>query len=152
MNKRNEVLNITFYIITITICMFIGIVLFLYLYKMNTYYLFIAIPMLFLSLILTISNFIKIILTLLLMGLRKNGNFTTVDLMYRIIDGVNKVTKNILIAIFVSLLTSVMILDVALCLYKDKINLLSYSLIMWILIYYFLYDFIRYKIKKDIRD
>ena len=152
MKSRNEILNITFYIITITVCMFIALLLILSLHSMNPYYLFIAIPVLFLTIILSLSNFIKIILTLLLMGLRRNGNFTTVDTMRNIIDGVNKITKNTLIAIFISLLTSVMILDIALCLYKDEINLLSYSLVMWIVIYYYLFDFIKYKIRKDIRE
>ena len=150
--NRDELLNITFYIMVVTMS-FIGYgLLYTSLYKVNIYYLFIIIPVLFLCFSLGISNLFKIIFTLLIMGLKKNGNYTTVDLMYRIIDGVNVITKYVLVAIFITLLSSIMLLDIMLCIIKDKMNLLAYSIIIWVLIYYVLFNFIKIRIKKNVRD
>ncbi len=152
MKNRNELLNITSYIVGITLYFILFLIIYFSIYKMNTYYLFVAIPMLFLFVILSLSNLSKTIITLLLMTSRKNGNETTVYKLNNTIKIVNDITKNILIAIFITLLTSIMILDIVLCLYKDKIVLLSYSIVIWFLIYYFLFDFIKYKIQKDLNE
>ena len=72
--------------------------------------------------------------------------------MYLTIDKVNTMTKYTLVAIFIALLLSIMILDITICFIKDKIVLLSISIVIWFLIGYFLYDFISYKMRKKIRE
>ncbi len=150
--NRDEKLNIIFYIISIITYLIISVILYLTLYRINPYYLFVAIPSLFLFIILTINNLIKTILTILLMGLNKHGNYTSVEKMERAINVINDMTKSALVATFISLLTSIMILDITLCLYRDKILLLSLSLVGWFLIYYFIFDLIIYKIKLNARN
>ena len=138
--NRNEIINITLYIVSITLYLFITIFLYLLLYRVNPYYLFVIIPVLFLFTILSLSQFIKIIITLLTLYFRKNGNELNEKNMYKFLNGLNTMTKNTLIAIFIALLTSIMILDVAICLTKQKIVLLSLSIVVWYLIYSFLFD------------
>ena len=150
--NRNEILNITLYIVSVTLYIFLSLLLYLSLYRVNPYYLFVIIPVLFLFTILSLSQLIKIILTLLLLNFRKNGNYTSEEKMYLTIDKVNTMTKYTLVAIFIALLLSIMILDITICFIKDKIVLLSISIVIWFLIGYFLYDFISYKMRKKIRE
>jgi len=150
--NRNEILNITLYIVSVTLYIFLSLLLYLSLYRVNPYYLFVIIPVIFLFTILSLSQLIKIILTLLLLNFRKNGNYTSEEKMYLTIDKVNTMTKYTLVAIFIALLLSIMILDITICFIKDKIVLLSISIVIWFLIGYFLYDFISYKMRKKIRE
>lgn len=150
--NRNEILNITLYIVSVTLYIFLSLLLYLSLYRVNPYYLFVIIPVIFLFTILSLSQLIKIILTLLLLSFRKNGNYISEEKMYLTIDKVNTMTKYTLVAIFIALLLSIMILDITICFIKDKIVLLSISIVIWFLIGYFLYDFISYKMRKKIRE
>ena len=150
--KRNELLNITFYVISITLYIILSVLLYLSLNKVNPYYLFVIIPSLFLFTILSLSELIKIIITLLLLLFRNNGNYTSEEKMYIAIDKINIMTKYTLIAIFIALLISIMILDITLCLVKGEMLILSISIVVWFLIGYFLYGFISNKIRNKIRE
>ena len=150
--KRNDILNITFYIISFTMYSFISLLLYLSLYRVHPYYLFILIPLVFLFTILSWNQLIKKILTLIILMFRNGGNYTSEEKVYLAIDKVNSITKYILIAVFITLLVSIMILDITYCLIKDEITLLSLSIVVWFLIGYFLYDYISYKFRKKIRE
>lgn len=71
------------------------------------------------------------------------------------IDNAIKKVKNIcnytLIGIFTALLTSVMILDIILCVVFEKYVLVALSIVIWVLLYYMLFTEVIKMIKKEIR-
>jgi len=150
--KRNIALNITFYIISITFYLFLSFIFYRLLLELNLYFLFITIPMLFLFTILSLSNILKLIITLFGIKYGQNDNDEIVESSEKIINYVNKVTRNTLIAIFITLLTSVMILDITICLIDQKITLLSISIVIWVLIYYSLFVALTNMIRQEVRS
>jgi hypothetical protein len=81
----------------------------------------------------------------------KNGNSDTSDKIEEMITGTNQTCKYILIAIFVALLSSTVILDTAFCITKEKYTFLGISIVIWILLYYLLFKNIIEMIKKEIK-
>lgn len=149
--KRNKILNISFYIITIVICLIASIILYQLLVKLHYFYLFITIPMLFLFLALGLTNIIKTILTLVSMIFGRNGNDEVIEFIDKSLMGINRLCKYTFIGIFFALLTSVMILDIIFCVNKDEYTFIALSIIVWILMYYLLFKVIIKMIKKEIR-
>lgn len=149
--KRNKILNISFYIITIVICLIASIILYQLLVKLHYFYLFITIPMLFLFLALGLTNIIKTILTLVSMIFGRNGNDEVIEFIDNSLKSINRLCKYTFIGIFFALLTSVMILDIIFCVNKDEYNFIALSIIVWILMYYLLFKVIIKMIKKEIR-
>lgn len=149
--KRNKILNITFYTISIIIYLFISYFIYKLLTIVPFYYLFILIPSLFLFCTLLLVNIIKTILTIVSMVFGRNDNDEINDYIYRLISKINQLCKYILIAIFISLLTSVMILDLIYCLNKEKYTFAAISIVIWVLSYYLLFSNIVKMIRKQIR-
>lgn len=81
----------------------------------------------------------------------RNDNNEVSDYIDKLIKSTNQLCKYILIAIFTSLLTSVMILDIIYCLNKEKYTFIAFSIVIWILLYYFLFNYIVKMIRKQIR-
>lgn len=149
--KRNKILNITTYIISITFYMFIFFIFYKFLLDLHFYYLFITIPVLFLLLSLTISNIIKMFLTIISMVFGRNGNEETIIFIAKAIDFINRITKYTLIGIFTTLLSSIMILDIIMCVNDGNYSLLIISSIIWIVLFYSILKVIVKMIKKEIR-
>ncbi len=149
--KRNKIINITLYIISIVLYLTISIILYRLLITLHYFYLFIIIPMLFLFITLCITNMIKTILTLVSMIFGRNGNDEVLDYIENKIKGTNKLCKYTLIGIFITLLTSIMILDVIYCINKDKYTFVAISIVIWVLLYYLLFKIIIKMIRKEIR-
>lgn len=149
--KRNKILNITFYIISIIFYTIISYFIYKLLVAVSYYYLFILIPLLFLFCTLNIINIVKMLLTIVQMVFGRNDNNEVSDYIDKLIKSTNQLCKYILIAIFTSLLTSVMILDIIYCLNKEKYTFIAFSIVIWILLYYFLFNYIVKMIRKQIR-
>ena len=62
----------------------------------------------------------------------------------------NQIYKYTLIGIFIALITSVMILDIMLCVTFENYFLLTISIVIWILLYYLIFRIIVGVIKKEI--
>lgn len=148
--KRNKILTITLNILSITLYLSLSLIVYKSLIELNYYYLFITIPLLFLLTTLIISSSIKLILIIISMIFNYNKKE-----MQKYINGkisyINDVSTYIIIGIFTSSLTSIMALDITLCLTFSNYSLLIISLVIWILIYYYLLSFIIKIIKKEIR-
>lgn len=149
--KRNKLLNITFYIVSIIFYLAIALTMYHLLIVVPLYYLLIVIPALLLFCTLSIVNVIKTILTLVSMIFGRNDNDEISDTINQLISGTNQLCKYILIGIFIALLTSVMILDVIYCLNKEKYTFIAISIVIWILLYYLLFHNIVKIIRKQIR-
>ena len=149
--KRNKIINITFYIISIILYLTISIILYKLLVTLHYFYLFITIPMLFLFSTLCLTNITKTMLTLVSMMFGKNGNEEVIEYIDNKIIGTNRLCKYTLIGIFLTLLLSVMLLDVIYCINKEEYTFLAISIVLWILLFYILFNIIIKMIKKEIK-
>lgn len=138
------ILSNIFYIIGI-------VIVYKLLLKLNYYYLFVTIPTLFLLTTLTIVNFIKIFFVIISMIFSRNDNSEVNNTLKKGYAFINRTCKYVLIGIFAALLTSIMILDIILCIHKEMYILVSLSIVVWILLYYILFRVIVKMIKKEIR-
>lgn len=141
---------ITGYTVSLTIFFVISIYLYNLLITTNKYYLFIVIPILFLSLSTGLLNLFKLILTIITFIFDRNDNDEVIKFINKVIRGLNQFYKYILIGIFISLLTTVMILDVILCISFQQYILLAISIVIWIMLYYMIFYIIIYIIKRRI--
>ena len=141
---------ITGYIVSITIFFVLSVYLYNLLITTNKYYLFIVIPILFMSLSTGLLNLLKLILTIVSFIFDRNDNDEVIKLISKVIRGLNQFYKYILIAIFISLLTTVMILDVILCVTYQQYILLAISIVIWIMLYYIIFYIIVSAIKRRI--
>ncbi len=149
-NKSTRLKLITGYIAIITILFVVSIYFYKLLLIANKYYLFIVIPILFMSVATGLFNLIKLILTIVTMIFDRNDNDEIPKFMNKVVYNVNQIYKYTLIAIFITLLTSVMILDVMLCVTFEQFFLLAISIVIWILLYYLIFHIIVGIIKKEI--
>ena len=149
-NKRNTLKLITSYIATITIFFVLSIYFTRLLLIANKYYLFIVIPILFMSITIGFINLIKLILTIISLIFGRNDNEEIPKFINRVIYNVNQIYKYTLIGIFIALITSVMILDIMLCVTFENYFLLTISIVIWILLYYVIFRIIVGVIKKEI--
>jgi hypothetical protein len=148
--KRNTLKLITSYIATITIFFVLSIYFTRLLLIANKYYLFIVIPILFMSITIGFINLIKLILTIISLIFGRNDNEEIPKFINRVIYNVNQIYKYTLIGIFIALITSVMILDIMLCVTFENYFLLTISIVIWILLYYLIFRIIVGVIKKEI--
>ncbi len=151
MVKRDKLLNITSYIISIVIYVALAFLIYRMLVVVNYYYLFAIIPLLFMFCTLTLTNIIKLILTLVSMIFGQNGNDEVLDFIDKRIEGTNRLCKYTLIGIFLTLLFSIMLLDIIYCIYKEKYTFVALSIVIWILLFYLLFRIIVKIIKKEIK-
>ena len=151
MNSNNYKLKlITGYIANITIFFVLALYFNRLLLIVNKYYLFILVPTFFLSISSFLFNLVKLLLTIVSFIFGRNDNDEVSKSISNKIYEINKIYKYTLIGIFLSLLTTVMILDIILCLTFEKFTLLSISIVIWILLYYSLFTIIVKLVKKEI--
>lgn len=149
-NKTTRLKLITGYIAIVTILFVISIYLYKLLLITDKYYLFIVIPILFMCVATGLFNLTKLILTIVTMVFDRNDNDEVPKFMNKVIYGINQLYKYTLIGIFIALLTSVMILDIILCVTFEQFFLLAISIVIWILLYYLIFHIIVGVIKKEI--
>ena len=151
MNENTHKLKlVTGYIATITIFFVLSIYFYRLLLVANKYYLFVVIPILFLSASIGLFNLIKLLLTILSFIFGRNDNAETLTIINTKIYEVNQLYKFTLIGIFISLLTTVMILDIILCVTFEQYFLLAISIVIWILLYYLIFYILIKTAKKQI--
>ena len=80
----------------------------------------------------------------------KNDNDEVLKSINKRIYEINQLYKYTLIGIFIALLTTVMILDIIVCVTFEKFNLLAISIVIWILLYYSIFYIIVKIVKKQI--
>lgn len=148
--RGNRFKLITSYILCITVFFVLSIYFYKLILNVNYYYLFIVIPILFLTASSGIFNMIKLILSLISILFDKNDNDEIPRFLNKVIYDINQLYKYTLIGIFVTLLSSVMCLDIILCLSYEKYILLSISIVIWILLYYIIFIIIIQVIKKEL--
>lgn len=149
-SKRHKFKLVTGYIATITIFFVLSIYFYRLLLVTHRYYIFIVLPVLFLSISVSLFNLLKLLLTIVSFIFGRNDNDETVKSIDKRIYDVNQLYKYTLIGIFVSLLTVVMILDIILCVTFEQFFLLAISIVIWILLYYLVFYVIIKIIKKQI--
>lgn len=149
--KRNKLLSITLNIVIITIFLLTFVINTQLLLELKYYYLFVTIPMLFLCLTMIISSVIKLLLVISSLIFGRHDNDEVNEYIEIIINKINDLTKYVLIGIFTTLLTSVMVLDIILCVLNEKYLLVALSIVVWILLYYILFRQIIKVIRKEIR-
>ena len=149
-SKSTRLKLITSYIISITIFLILSIYLYNQLITINKYYLFIIIPILFMSISTGLLNLIKLLLTLVTFVFDRNDNEDVTNFISRLIRDLNQFYKYILIAIFISLLTTIMVIDIVLCVTYQRYELLALSIVVWILLYYSIFYIIVSIIKRKI--
>ena len=96
------------------------------------------------------NNLIKLLLTIVSFIFGRHDNDETVKSINNKIYSVNQLYKYTLIGIFLTLLTTVMILDIILCVTFEQYILLSISIVIWILLYYVIFYIIIRIVKKQI--
>ena len=148
--KRNKLLSITLNIVIITIFLLAFVINTQLLLELKYYYLFVTIPMLFLCLTMIISSVIKLLLVISSLIFGRHDNDEVNEYIEKIINKINDLTKYVLIGIFTTLLTSVMVLDIILCVLNEKYLLVALSIVVWILLYYILFRQIVKLIRKEI--
>lgn len=148
--KKHKFKLVTGYIATITIFFVLSIYFYQLLLVANKYYLFVVIPILFLSASIAIFNLIKLLLTITSFIFGRNDNDEALTAINNKIYDVNQLYKYTLIGIFITLLTTVMILDIILCVTFEQYILLSISIVIWILLYYSIFYIIVKIAKKQI--
>lgn len=148
---RNKLIRITTSIVCITIFIIGFILLNQLLIKLNYFYLFVTIPMLFLCGILSLENIIILFLNIISLIFGRNDNNDVNDFIEKSIKAIKSISKYILIGIFTALLSSIMILDIILCIIFEKYILVAISIVIWILLYYILFSVVVKMIKKEIR-
>lgn len=151
MENRNEILNITMYVISLIVYLLFLYLIYNLLFSLPLFYLFITIPSFFLFVILILNNLIKMILTLVKVIFGKKDNTEVRDFVYGGIKYVNKVSEYSLFGIFITMLLSLMTLDIYICVFEEAYVLLSVSIVIWILMYYFLFKGIIERIKMRVR-
>ena len=135
-SKRHKFKLVTGYIAVITIFFVLSIVFYNLLLTVNKYYLFIVLPILFLSISTTLFNLLKLIFTIVSFAFCKNDNDEVLKSINKRIYEINQLYKYTLIGIFIALLTTVMILDIIVCVTFEEYTLLAISIVVWILLYY----------------
>lgn len=124
---RNNLKNITIYSICIIVYSIILFFISSSIMNMTMHYLFIAIPLLVLVIILMLNNIIKMLSLLCLLPI-KNKSY----LIEQIVEKTNKLTTYSVVGVFISLLTSVIILDIYICIKIGKYILAVIAVIVWI--------------------
>ena len=148
--KRNKMWNITSYIISITFYLILSLIMYNLIIKLHYYYLFVTIPMLFLFMSLGLTNIIKLFLTIISMVFGRNDNNEVLEYIDNQINSINRLCKYTLTAIFITLLSSLMILDIIYCISKEQYTFIAISIVIWILLYYLLFSNIIKRIKEEI--
>ena len=133
--KRSKALMMTFYVVCILLYCLTTAICYKLMISIRPYFLFIIIPLLLLFLILFLSTFSKMCLIIFSSVFGKNGNDEVNDGADKALIQINKFTKYSLIALFITFLTTVMILDIILCVNKEKYTLLAISIVVWILLH-----------------
>ncbi len=133
--KRSKALMMTFYVVCILLYCLTTAICYKLMISIRPYFLFIIIPLLLLFLILFLSTFSKMCLIILSSVFGKNGNDEVNDGADKALIQINKFTKYSLIALFITFLTTVMILDIILCVNKERYTLLAISIVVWILLH-----------------
>ena len=113
-STRNKFKLITGYIAIITIFFVLSIYFYRLLLVTHRYYIFIVLPILFLSISVSLFNLLKLLLTIVSFVFGRNDNDETVRSINKRIYEVNQLYKYTLIGIFVSLLTVVIALHLVL--------------------------------------
>ena len=149
-SKRHKFKLITGYIAVITIFFVLSIIFYNLLLTTNKYYLFFVIPLLFLSISTSLFNLLKLLFTIVSFMFSKNDNDEVLKSINKRIYEINQLYKYTLIGIFIALLTTVMILDIIVCVTFEKFNLLAISIVIWILLYYSIFYIIVKIVKKQI--
>lgn len=149
-SKRHKFKLITGYIAVITIFFVLSIIFYNLLLTTNKYYLFIVIPLIFLSISTSLFNLLKLLFTIVSFMFSKNDNDEVLKSINKRIYEINQLYKYTLIGIFIALLTTVMILDIIVCVTFEKFNLLAISIVIWILLYYSIFYIIVKIVKKQI--
>lgn len=149
--KRNKLFRITSNIVGITIFLLLSLIFYKMLIEMHYYYLFITIPMLFLSLTVIAQCVLRLLLLIVSLIFGRNDNDEVNEFIEKSIKKVSSITKYVLIGIFAALLFSIMVLDIILCVFYEKYVLVALSIVVWILLYYILFRIIVKMIRKEIR-
>lgn len=149
--ERHRILSLTIYIVCTSLYLVGCFLIYSTFLRLNPYYLFITIPVFFLLLSLLIVNFIKIILTFISLAFGRNDNDEINNKIHNSLNNLNRLFKYVLIGIFITLLSSIMILDVILCINKSMYFILALSIVIWVLLYYVLFCIIIKIIKREIR-
>ena len=149
-SKRHKFKLLTGYIAVITIFFILSIIFYNLLLTANKYYLFIIVPLLFLSISTSLFNLLKLLFTIVSFAFSKNDNDEVLKVINKKIYDINQFYKYTLIGIFLSLLTTVMILDIIVCVTFEKFNLLAISIVIWILLYYSIFYIIIKIVKRQI--
>lgn len=151
MINRNSFLEITKCIVNISIFLVLSIVFYELILKLHYFYLFITIPMLFLFITITLENIIIMFFQISKLIFGRNDNTEVSDFIEKSIKKVKSISKYTLIGVFTALLTSVMILDIILCVVFEKYILVALSIVIWVLLYYMLFTEVIKMIKREIR-
>ncbi len=137
--KRNKTVLMTFYVVSIIIYCLVAAILYRFILLAKPYFLLVLIPCLLLFIILFLSSFIKLIIMAISMIFGKNGNDEVNEGADKALKIVNKITRYSLIGLFLTFLTSIMILDIILCINKEKYTLVAISIVVWILLHTLLF-------------
>ncbi len=151
MINRNSFLEITKCIVNISIFLVLSIVFYELILRLHYFYLFITIPMLFLFITITLENIIIMFFQISKLIFGRNDNTEVSDFIEKSIKKVKSISKYTLIGVFTALLTSVMILDIILCVVFEKYILVALSIVIWVLLYYMLFTEVIKMIKREIR-
>lgn len=137
--KRSRALLMTFYIGCIVIYCLATIRCYTLMTSVHPYFLLVLIPTLILFLILFLSTFIKMLIIFFSFVFGRNGNDEVNEKADRGLIKINQITKFSLIALFIAFLTTIMILDVILCINREKYTLVAISIVIWILLHILLF-------------
>ena len=137
--KRNSLLAMTFYIICICLYLVVAVICYKLMINTKAYYLFVLIPVMVLFFILFLSTISKLFLILTSMIFGRNDNDEVNDKTDILIFNVNKITKYALFGLFLSFLSSIMVLDVILCIKKEQYVLVAISIVVWVLLHTLLF-------------
>lgn len=136
MDTNRNILIIMMYIICLVFSLSCVLLSISIIPKLNYYYISILMPMLVLFVVLSLSFIAKIFFSIIEQKYGKNDNDEVSHMINKIKKVINKITQNTILMLLVILLVVVMILDIMLCLNKEKYLLLSFSIIVWILLIY----------------
>ena len=139
MINRNSFLEITKCIVNISIFLVLSIVFYEIILIIHYLYLFITIKILFLFITITLENIIIMFFQISKLIFGRNDNTEVSDFIEKSIKKVKSISKYTLIGVFTALLTSVMILDIILCVVFEKYILVALSIVIWVLLYYMLF-------------
>ena len=137
--KRNKAVLMTFYVVSIIIYCLVAAIFYRFILLAKPYFLLVLIPCMLLFTILFLSSFIKLIIIVISMVFGRNGNDEVNVGADKVLKTVNKITRYSLIGLFLTFLTSIMILDIILCVNKEKYTLVAISIVVWILLHTLLF-------------